>query len=154
MQRSKRNLAMAAGAAMIASTALSGAAMVGSADAAAVQHTMKFVAISDKEHRAGNNGFLATEIDRNHGRFLGYDTISGLFSRQTGNVKIYVAVARHGGLLFGRLHNATPEGDSFVGQVTGGSGRFAGARGTVTARNAPHDDGRTYVIVHYTLPAN
>jgi hypothetical protein len=150
MQRSKRNLAMATAAVVIASTAVSGAALVGAADAAPVTHTLKFVAISDREHAAGHNGFMGTEIERNHGRLVGYDVITGIFNPSTQSVKIYVAITRHGGLLFGRVHSTSQT--SYAGRVTGGSGRFAGATGTITAKNAPHNDSRTFVTVHYILP--
>ncbi len=152
MLRSKRNLAMAMGTAVIASTALSGAAFVGTADASPASGTLKFVAISDRGHGAGRFGFEGTDINRNHGRFVGYDMISGIFNPRTRSVRIYVAIARKGGLLFSRLHNRPGSQSEYVGRVTGGSGRFAGATGTIIARNAPHNDNRTYVTVHYTLP--
>ncbi len=81
MLSSKRNLAMAAGAALIASTALSGAALVGAADAAKVTHTYKFAAISDKSHNLGRNGFTGTEIDRVRGHVVGYGLLSGSTTR-------------------------------------------------------------------------
>ena len=135
---------------MIATSALSGAAFVSTADAGSVQRTLKFVATSDRDHRAGQFGFEGTEIERNHGRFVGYDVITGTFHPATESVTIYVALSRKGGLMFARLHSTSPT--TFVGKVTGGSGRFAGATGTINARNAPHNDNRTFVTVHYTLP--
>ena len=150
MSRSKRNVAMATGAAVIAAGAVSGAALVNSADASSVTHTMKFVAVSDRSHQAGRNGFMQTEIDRSHGHFVGYDVVSGMFDRQTQSAKIYVAVARKGGLLFLRVR--TTSQTTYVGRVTGGSGKFHGATGSLTAHNAPHNDNKTYVTIHYTLP--
>lgn len=150
MLRSKKKIALATGAALIGSTAISGAAFVHAADAAPTTHTLKFVAISDRNHSAGRFGFEGTEIDRNHGRFVGYDLISGIFNPRTQSVKIYVAIARKGGLLFGQVHSTSET--TFVGRVTGGNGRFHGAKGTINAHNAPHNDNRTFVTVHYTLP--
>ncbi len=150
MLSSKRNLAMAAGAALIASTALSGAGLVGSAEAAPVTHTYKFVAISDKGHNLGRNGFVGTEVDRVRGHVVGYDLLSGIYNPATQNVKIYVAVTRRGGMIFGRVHNTSQT--TYAGRITGGSGKFAGAKGTVTAKNAPRDNNKTFVTLHYTLP--
>ncbi len=150
MLPSKRNLALAAGAALIATTALSGAGLVGAADATSAAHTYKFVAISDKSHNLGRNGFTGTEIDRVRGHVVGYDVITGIYNPRTQNVKIYVAVTRHGGMIFARVHNTSQT--SYVGRVTGGSGKFAGAKGTLTAQNAPHDNNKTFVTLHYTLP--
>jgi hypothetical protein len=153
MQNTKRKIALAAGAALIASSVVSGATFVSTADAGTVQHTLKFVATSDRDHRAGRFGFEGTEIERNHGRFVGYDLLSGKFNPRTGQVRIYIAVSRQGGLMFGRVHSLRGQDDHYTGVVTGGSGRFVGARGTITARNAPHNDDRTYVTIHYTLPS-
>ena len=153
MQRNKRKLALAAGAALIATSALSGATFAGTADAGTVQHTLKFVATSDRSHGAGRLGFEGTEIERNHGRFVGYDVLSGKFNPRTEQVQIFIAVSRQGGLLFGRVHSLIGQEDHYRGVVTGGSGRFVGARGTITARNAPANNDRTFVTVHYTLPS-
>jgi len=153
MQRSKRNLALAAGSALIATSALSGAAFVSTADAGSVQRTLKFVATSDRDHRAGQFGFEGTEIERNHGRFVGYDVITGKFNPRTEQVRIYIAVSRQGGLMFGRVHSLRGDDSRYAGVVTGGSGRFVGARGSITAQNAPHNDERTFVTIHYTLPS-
>lgn len=152
MHSRKRNLAMAAGAGLLATAALSGAGLVGAADASTVTHTLKFVSISDRSHNAGRFGFEGTEINRNHGRFVGYDMISGIYNPQTQAVRIYVAIARKGGMLFSRVHNPPGSHSEYVGRITGGSGRFAGAKGTLTAQNAPHNDKRTFVTIHYTLP--
>ncbi len=150
MLRSKRNIAMATSAAVIATTALSGASLVGTADASSVSRTMKFVAISDRGHGAGHFGFVGTEIDKKDGRRVGFDVLSGRFNPATEQVKIYIAIARRGGLLFGRVHSTSDT--TYAGKVTGGSGRFAGASGNITAHNGPVNDERTYVTIHYTLP--
>ncbi|HEY7043113.1 MAG TPA: hypothetical protein VH419_05540 [Nocardioidaceae bacterium] len=149
MLRNKKVAALV-GAALIGGTALSGAAFVNTADASSTTHTLKFVAISDRDHRAGNNGFQGTEIERSHGHVVGYDVISGIFNERAHSVKIYVAISRRGGLLFARLHSTSET--TYVGTVTGGSGKFAGATGSLTAHNAPHNDDKTFVTIHYTLP--
>ena len=150
MHPRKRNLAMAAGAGLLATAALSGAGLVGAADASTVTHTLKFVAVSDKGHGLGRTGFAGTEIERNHGKFVGYDVISGTYNPSTQAVQIYVAVTRKGGLLYGKVHSTSPS--TYVGRITGGAGRFAGAKGTLTARNAPHNNKKTFITIHYTLP--
>ena len=151
MQRNKRNLALAAGAALIATSALSGAVRQHGRRRQRPAHPQ--VRRHDRpDHRAGQFGFEGTEIERNHGRFVGYDVLSGKFNPQTEQVRIYIAVSRQGGLLFGRVHSLRGDDSRYAGVVTGGSGRFVGARGTITAQNAPHNDDRTFVTIHYTLP--
>jgi hypothetical protein len=70
------------------------------------------------------------------------------FDRQTQTVHLYVAAALRGGMLHIRgRQNA--HGD-FTGTVTGGTGRFKGAKGTVSGTHVSRDT--TKVVVKYTLP--
>jgi hypothetical protein len=151
MLRSTKKLAIGAVAALIGSTAISGAALVSTADASSVTRHIKFVATSDRNHGLGRVSFTGTEIERNHGRFVGYDVITGTFHPSTEQVKIYIAISRKGGMLFGRVHSLRGDDSRYSGVVTGGSGRFAGATGTIKAQNAPHNDSRTFVDILYTL---
>jgi hypothetical protein len=146
----KRTLAGAT-AALIAATAFGGSStMVNAADAPAPTMHMRFIAHSDRNINFGRRTFGGTEIDRRAGHRVGFDLISGKFDPATGTATIDVAVARRGGLLYGKVH--TVSATRYVGRVTGGSGRFKGASGTVTARNLNQQGSRTRVVVTYTLP--
>jgi hypothetical protein len=146
----KRTLAVGGTSALIAATAFGGSTMVNAADAPSATMHMRFIAHSDRNIRFGPDTFGGTEIDRRNGHRVGFDLISGRFHPATQTVTIYVAVARRGGLLYGRVHAVSPT--QYVGRVTGGSGRFKGASGTVTARNLDQQENRTRVVVTYTLP--
>jgi hypothetical protein len=147
----KRTLAVGGTAALIAATAFGGSStMVNAADAPAPTMHMRFIAHSDRNINFGRRTFGGTEIDRRAGHRVGFDLISGKFDPATGTVTIDVAVARRGGLLYGKVHSVSAT--RYVGRVTGGSGRFKGANGTVTARNLNQQGSRTRVVVTYTLP--
>ena len=146
----KRTFAVGGTAALIAATGFGGSTMVNAADAPAPTMHMRFIAHSDRNINFGRATFGGTEIDRRAGHRVGFDLISGKFDPATGTVTIDVAVARRGGLLYGKVH--TVSATRYVGRVTGGSGRFKGASGTVTARNLNQQGSRTRVVVTYTLP--
>lgn len=144
----KRTLAVCGTSALIAVTGVAGSTMLNSADAALTTHHMRFVAYSDRNIRFGQTTFGGTEIDRRDGHRVGFDVISGKFNLTTHSVTIYVSVARRGGLLHAKVHDVS--NTRYVGRVTGGSGRFKGASGTVTAQDLKGNG--TRVIVTYTLP--
>jgi hypothetical protein len=150
MLLNKRTLAVGGTSALIVATALGGSTMVNAANAPAATLHMRFIAHSDRNIQFGPRTFGGTEIDRRHGHRVGFDLISGEFDPAKGKVTIDVAVARRGGLLYAKVHDVSDT--RYVGRVTGGSGRFKGASGTVTARNLDQQGDRTRVVVTYTLP--
>jgi hypothetical protein len=116
--------------------------------AAAKTHTWKFVAIQTGAHNFGRVTFGGTDKDRSKGKFVGYDVISGKFNIRTHTVRIDFALSRQGGLMYG--HVVGTEGGSYAGAVSGGTGRYKGARGTVTGHNAPQTDTKTYLTIKWT----
>jgi hypothetical protein len=128
----------------LALTAVAAAPQLGSAaPAGAVTHTLKLVAHQTASHSAGKTGFLGADTDRSpktH-EVVGYDSITGHFNVKTHRVKIDAAVALKGGLLTAHL---TGSGDTntFDGTITGGTGKYAGAQGTVQT----HGKGKRTVI--------
>jgi hypothetical protein len=146
----KRTLVVCGTSALLAVTGVAGSTMVNSADAALTTHHMRFITHSDRNIQFGKRTFGSTEIERHNGHRVGFDVISGKFNPATHSVTIYISVARRGGLLHARVHSVSPT--AYVGRVTGGSGRFMGARGTVTARDLKGNNNATRVVVTYTLP--
>jgi hypothetical protein len=90
---------------------------------------------------------VGTDVNRHHGKIVGYDTISGKFNPHTHNAFLRVALSRKGGLLFAHITIKGPSGP-FTGKVTGGRGRFSGARGTVTGFQPKHSK-KTFVRIRY-----
>jgi hypothetical protein len=134
------------GAAVIDSASASHAGAVSPASAKA--HTWKFVAIETGTHSLGKFTFAGTDKDRADGKLVGYDVISGKFHVRARTVDIDFALARRGGLLLGNVVGT--EKGVYTGKVTGGTGRYKGAHGTVTGHNAPHNDKKTFLTVTWT----
>jgi hypothetical protein len=155
MKISTRMIAPLAATGLIAA-GLGGAAALDSASAthshatgaSAKVHTWRFVAHETGSHNFGRTTFCGTDKDRRKGEFFGYDVISGKFNVHTHMATIDFALSRPGGLLLGRVTGG--EAGTFVGKVIGGTGRYKGATGTVSAHNAPHDDNITYLTIKWS----
>jgi hypothetical protein len=116
-----------------------------SAAGAPAMHSRTFVAKQIKGHAPGPRTFLSTEVERSHGKVIGYDSVTGRFKVRTATIEI--AVAWPGGTLdvVGSAGQRTP----FAGKIVGGTGKFETARGTVTTKDLGHN--RTLVHVTYHL---
>ena len=116
--------------AALATAAGVGIALEGPASAHAVTHTMTFKSrqIADK---IINDVDVATDKNLHQGKVVGYDVTSCRVNVQTHIARCAVALARPGGLLYARAHLNVVTGHG-GGTVTGGTGRFAGATGTIT----------------------
>ena len=155
MKISTRTIAPLAATGLLAA-GLGGAAALDSASAthsaatsaAAKVHTWNFVAIQSGSHNFGRTTFGGTDKDRAHGEFAGFDVISGKFNIRLRTVAIDFALARRGGLMYGHV-SGTAAG-VYTGTVTGGSGRFKGATGTVTGHDAPQNNKKTFLTVKWT----
>ena len=113
-----------------ASAAVLGAALAlpAVAGGATHPHTLHFVANSQVSVGLGKHGGAAVDKDVNHGKLVGYDLVSF-----TGQSTADVAVALPGGLLYASLQFSDSGG--LTGTVTGGTGPYAHARGTVSGMN-------------------
>jgi hypothetical protein len=122
-------IAILAGAAALATTA-AGLGLEGPASAHAVTHTMTFTnrQITDK---VINDVDLATDRNLQHGTLVGYDVTSCRIDLDTHVAHCAVALTRRAGLMYARAHINVDTGRG-AGIVTGGTGRFAGATGTIT----------------------
>jgi hypothetical protein len=80
------------------------------------------------------------------GKVIGFDELYIAFNLKTGTGKGNVAVVTKGGVLYGTLRLTQT---SISGRVTGGTGKFAGARGTISARNLNAKGTRTAVTIRY-----
>ena len=111
-------------------------------------HTLRLNSITKGGHQVGPRSFAGIDVDKRHGKILGYDTVSGKFNIKTHIAVLDVAAALRGGLLY--IHGRSNEAGDFAGKVTGGTGRFHGATGTVTGTQV--NNNTTKIVVHYTLP--
>lgn len=123
--------AVGAAAALIGGT---GAALLpAAASAQDASHTLKLTAVTSKSvtftrTTGGNQATDVSSAGKTIGFNIVYFTITGK-SSGTANV----AFDLNGGLLYGTV-TTTNRGKTFSGKVTGGTGAFSGATGTITAK--------------------
>ena len=115
---------LAASAALITATTLSGAAVLsGPATAQSTVHTTKLVLHETGSHDVGRNSFVGTDKARSAatGKIVGFDTISGSFNRKTHRAQVDVALALKGGLIVGHV-TFTESSPRFKGTINSGTG--------------------------------
>ena len=105
------------------------------ASASSATHTLKFTAETNKQVMFTNASGGSQETDVNaKGKVIGFDVLYFAATSPTaGNIN--VAFDTTGGLLYGTA-NVTKSGKVTNGKVTGGTGSFAGATGTIKAKSA------------------
>jgi hypothetical protein len=142
----KRAIAVGVASAATVAAGLGVATTVDGASAVTKVHHLKFVAVTIGEHNTGHFTFVSTEVNRHHGKIVGYDTSSEKFNFHTPKPFLWVAISRKGGLLL--AHATIDESGHFAGKVTGGRGRFSGARGVLRGFS-PEGSNKTFVRVRY-----
>jgi hypothetical protein len=113
-------------------------------------HTLKFTSLQQKSLGFSRTHFAQLDMDVNsaHNK-VGFDTLQGVFNPKTGAVKIDLAVNTKGGFMYFHLHSTTPNADSFAGRLTGGTGQFKHAHGSMEATNLNKSGSRTAVTITY-----
>ncbi len=109
-------------------------------------HTLKFTAVQIKSAGFSKTTAGTSEIDKNaKGRVIGFDVIHVSFNPKTHQAAGNVALSTKGGILYGVLKLS--QGPVTRGKVTGGTGAFKGATGTIYGRSVGKN--RTKVTVTY-----
>lgn len=81
------------------------------------------------------------------GKVIGYDVVRFFFNPKTNTGSLDVAVDLKDGLLYGVLRESG--GPVTRGTVTGGTGAYKGATGTIIAKSLDKNDIRTAVTITY-----
>lgn len=111
-------------------------------------HTVKFTAIAQKSANFSQTSFGQDEVDRNKtGKIIGFDVINGVFDPATHTARGRVAFSTKGGILYGSLRFS--DGPVTRGRVTGGTGKFRGAEGTIYGKSLNQSGTRTAVTIKY-----
>lgn len=133
--------------------ALAGAAVLpDSATAGTTTHVKRLLLRETAFHQLGHHHFVGTDRARSRatGKVVGFDSFSGHLDPQSDVARIHAAFAFKGGLILVRARLHGNEGHpTFTGRVTGGTGAFHGARGSVSGRDLGH--GRSSFTIRYTL---
>ena len=115
----------------------------------ATTHTIRFTAVTEKQATLGKSTFVQSQVDHNKaGTVIGVDVINVAFSSTMSLSHGRVALSAKGGMLYGML--TFPTATTTTGKVTGGTGRFKGATGTIVGKNLNASGTRTKVTVTYT----
>ena len=143
----RRSIA-AAGAAVVLGT--TGAlALPALASANSATHTLKFISVQKSSVGFGKTAGANQDTDVNAaGKTVGFDMIYFTATSATGGT-INVTVDTSGGFLYG-TGTITNNGVFSNGKVTGGTGSFKGATGTITAKNLNKAGTRTAVTITYS----
>ena len=119
------------------------------ASAHSATHTLKFISVLKKLVIYTKKTVAEQDTDvSSAGKAIGFDE---LYATQTGKTtgKGQIAYAENGGLLYGTLI-LTHNGARGHGTVTGGTGVFRGATGTITFKPANKSGTRAAVTITYT----
>jgi hypothetical protein len=118
----------------VAAMGITGAVVLpGAASAHATTHTLRFTAVQEAAVQYSSTAGGSEDKDLNKaGKVIGFDVVRFVFNPQANSTSIDVAFINSGGFLYGALHQS---GSSRVshGTVTGGTGVYTGATGTITA---------------------
>ena len=148
MKRSKALITVVVITAIAAITAGAFLMPAGASSNRATRHTLRFTATVQQSTNFSPNSFGQDEVDTNAaGQIIGFDVINGVFNPRTNTAKGRVAFSTRGGILYGSLRFS--DGPVTHGRVTGGTGKFKGAKGTIYGRNLNASGTRTAVTVTY-----
>ena len=144
-----RTSIVAAGAAVVLGT--TGALVLPAvASAHSTTHTLKFISVTKQSimFTKATGGQQDTDVNA-AGKTVGFDMLYfKSVSATTGNVNVTVDTT--GGFLYGTLTVNFKTGAISNGKVTGGTGSFAGATGTIKAKNLNPAGTRTAVTITYS----
>jgi ribosomal protein L18 len=128
---------------------LTGAALSAElAQASASAHTLRFTSVETAQKVLSKGHFVATDKDVESGKTVGFDVANGLASSKSASLIIDVAVSTHGGLIYGHCRQSLKTG-ALTGTVTGGTGKFRGAAGTITGHSAGNHGQNQAIVITY-----
>ena len=129
----RTSLAMAGVAALLGTGAL---ALPAVASASSATHTLKFTAVTNKSIMFNKTSGGSQETDVNAaGKTIGFDMLY-FAATSTTSAKVNITGDFSGGFLYGTGTVNLKTNKVTNGKVTGGTGAFAGATGTITAKSA------------------
>ena len=118
------------------------------ASAHSVTHTLNFTAVTQKSVNFSGTTAGEAENDINKaGKIIGFDVIYIALNPKTHTASGGVTVDTNGGFLYGTLNFTN--GPVTHGKVTGGTGIFQGATGTITGKDLNKSGTRTAVTITY-----
>ena len=150
-----RKLATTTAAVAVMLTGLAGASTssdaADSSGPAPTEHVIRLVSVQIEAHKVAPNHSTGTDRLRFRGNhaIAGYESFSSHFHPKTDRLQFWLADALEGGIIMSYFDLDTSKaGDTFNGRITGGTGSYLGAEGTIHVRSNFH--GRALYTLHYT----
>ncbi len=104
------------------------------ASAHSAQQILTFVTVEQNAVVYSPTSLAATDEDfSTSGQLIGFAVLHFTTNPVSGELRIDAAVAVDGGVIYGRLRSASSTSPIATGKVTGGTGAFRDAVGTITA---------------------
>ena len=99
--------------------------------------------------RVGKGSTAGTDriVDRATDRVVGYDSFTGRFDRKAETPRLHAAFSLRGGILLAQVHTIG-QVPKFRGTITGGTGVYEGATGTVRGHGGKGD--RTFLTITWS----
>lgn len=117
------------------------------ASASSATHTLKFISVQKASVSFGKTAFAQQDTDVNTaGKTVGFDMLHLTVTSAT-TAKVNITGDFSGGFLYG-TGTVTKSGKLSNGKVTGGTGSFAGATGTITTKKITSK--KTAVTITYS----
>jgi len=115
---------------------------------AAKTHILTFTAVQESMLNYSQTVNIVQEKDVSKaGKVIGYDMLRVVFNPKTETAKLNVVFAADGGFLYGVA--GASSSPVIHGRVTGGTGIFQGAAGTILAKNLNNAGTKTAITVTY-----
>jgi hypothetical protein len=139
--------------AAIATTAALGGACAflvpaASASTSVASHTVSFTSIQEAEHNYSQTVTSQQDKDVNKaGKIVGFDLLYLVFNPKSETAKINFTAVLNGGFVYG-VANASSN-PLIHGTVSGGTGIFKGAAGTIDAKNLNNAGTKTAITITY-----
>jgi hypothetical protein len=136
----------------IASFALAlvvGALLTGAAQAASGSEVIRFTSVQVSEQHPNEQTIIIKNNDLINGKKAGHDTLTCKVVVAQSKVSCSIAVVLAAGKLSGKFVQSF-SASSGKGTITGGTGQYAGAKGTFTFRSLNSKGSRTGVVVTLT----
>ena len=130
-----------------AAVGTTGAFLLPAASARAVTHTLTFTSVQQATATFSPTVNAAEDKDVKAGKVIGYDVLRFSVNPTTNATSIGVAIDLSGGFLYGVMSESG--GPVTHGTVTGGTGTFKGAAGTITAKALDQTGTRIAVTITY-----
>jgi hypothetical protein len=119
-----------------------------SASTAHKSHTITFTSVEEAAHNYSQTSNSQQDKDVNgSGKVIGYDMLYSVFNPKTETAKLTFTAVLNGGFVYG-VANASSNPVSH-GTITGGTGAFKGAEGTLLAKNLNKAGTKTAVTITY-----